>query len=60
MTSNPWEDFAKRSRELYEQQAELARTWLDGQTKLASTLAGAGQGGREPMPRPWPSCGAPS
>jgi polyhydroxyalkanoate synthase subunit PhaE len=45
MTTNPWEDFAKRSRELYEQQAELARTWLDGQTKLASTLAGAGQGG---------------
>jgi hypothetical protein len=45
MTTNPWEDFAKRSRELYEQQAELARTWLDGQIKLASTLAGAGQGG---------------
>jgi hypothetical protein len=49
MTSNPWEDFAKRSRELYEQQAELARTWLDGQTKLASTLAGAGQGGEGGM-----------
>ena len=39
MTANPWEDFARRGRELYEQQAEVARTWLDGQSKLASTLA---------------------
>jgi polyhydroxyalkanoate synthase subunit PhaE len=38
MTANPWEDFARRGRELYEQQAEVARTWLDGQSKLASTL----------------------
>ena len=31
MTTNPWEDFAKRSRELYEQQAELAHLarWAD-------------------------------
>ena len=35
MSTTPWEDFAKRSRELYEQQAELAKTWLAGQSKLA-------------------------
>ena len=52
MTANPWEDFARRGRELYEQQAEVARTWLDGQSKLASTLGGdAGPGGR-----PWCRC----
>jgi polyhydroxyalkanoate synthase subunit PhaE len=44
MTVNPWEDFARRSRELYEQQAELAKSWLDGQGRLAGTLAKAGTG----------------
>jgi hypothetical protein len=41
-TPDLWEDFARRSRALYEQQAALARTWLDGQTRLAGTLAGLG------------------
>ena len=36
MTANPWERLARRWRELYEQQAELARSWLDGQAKLAA------------------------
>jgi hypothetical protein len=44
MTANLWEDFARRSRELYEQQAELAKSWLDGQSRLAGTLAEAGTG----------------
>jgi polyhydroxyalkanoate synthesis regulator phasin len=43
MSTNPWEDFAKCSRELYEQQAELIKTWLDGQARLAGTFAKAGQ-----------------
>jgi poly[(R)-3-hydroxyalkanoate] polymerase subunit PhaE len=44
MTVNPWEDFARRSRELYEQQAELAKSWLDGQSRLAGTFAKVGTG----------------
>lgn len=45
---NPWEDFARRSQELYQQQAELAQSWMDGQAKLAGTLASAGVGGEAP------------
>ena len=60
MTANPWEDFARRGRELYEQQAEvaqhLARRAEQAREHLAATP------GQEkalaPMPRPWPSCGA--
>jgi polyhydroxyalkanoate synthesis regulator phasin len=44
MSADPWEEFARRSRELYEQQAELAKNWLDGQSRLAGTLAAAGSG----------------
>jgi polyhydroxyalkanoate synthesis regulator phasin len=43
MSTKLWEDFAKRSRELYEQQAELAKAWLDGQAQLSGTFAMAGQ-----------------
>ena len=39
--TNPWEDFAQRSRELHQQQAELAKSWMEGQAKLAGTLAGS-------------------
>ena len=42
MSANPWDDFARRSRELYEQQTELTKSWLDGQGRLADTLAKAG------------------
>ena len=38
MSTTPWEDFAKRSRELYEQQAELAKTWFDGQSQARGRL----------------------
>jgi hypothetical protein len=44
MSVNPWDDFMRRSRELYEQQTELAKSWLDGQSRLAGTLAKAGTG----------------
>lgn len=44
MSVTPWEEFARRSRELFEQQAELAKSWLDGQSRLAGTLAELGTG----------------
>ena len=44
MSTTPWEDFAKRSRELYEQQAELTKTWFAGQTKLSGAFAETGEG----------------
>ena len=34
-----------RWRDLYDEQAKLAQGWLDSQAQLASTLAGAGDGG---------------
>jgi hypothetical protein len=50
MSAIPWEEFARRSRELFEQQAELAKSWLDGQSRLAGTLArtGTGEDGTDP------------
>jgi polyhydroxyalkanoate synthase subunit PhaE len=45
MTEAPWEDFARRWRELYEQQAELTRNMLGGQTKIADAITGAWPGG---------------
>ena len=43
MSTTPWEDFAKRSRELYEQQAELAKTWFAGQTRFSGAFAETGE-----------------
>ena len=38
MTTLPsWDEMSKRWRELYDQQADLARSWVDGQAKLAGT-----------------------
>ena len=42
-TTTPWEDFAKCSRELYEQQAELTKTWFAGQSSLAGAFAESGE-----------------
>jgi hypothetical protein len=40
MTTLPsWDEMNKRWRELNDQQAEMARSWVDGQAKLAGTLA---------------------
>ena len=44
MSVTPWEEFARRSRELFEQQAELAKSWLDGQSRLAGSLTELGTG----------------
>jgi polyhydroxyalkanoate synthesis regulator phasin len=47
MTTLPsWDEMSKRWRELYGQQADLARSWVDGQAKLAGTLAAAVPGDR--------------
>lgn len=47
MTTLPsWDETTKRWRELYDQQAELARSWVDGQARLAGTLAAAVPGER--------------
>ena len=63
MSTTPWEDFAKRSRELYEQQAELTKTWFAGQTKLSGPLPRPAKvtprPASAPMRRQWPSCGVP-
>ncbi|HEX8374627.1 MAG TPA: hypothetical protein VF606_05560, partial [Geminicoccaceae bacterium] len=44
-TTTPWDDFGKRWREMLEHQAGLARDLVDGQAKVAGTLAGAGPDG---------------
>ena len=41
MSSDPWEEMTRRWREAYQEQAALARkNWLDGQSQLATALAG--------------------
>ena len=45
MSVNPWDDLARRSRELYERQTEVAKSWLGEQNRLADTLAKAGSAG---------------
>ena len=41
MSSDPWEEMTKRWREVYQEQAALAqKNWLDGQSQLATALAG--------------------
>ena len=41
MSSDPWEEMTRRWREMYQEHAALAqKNWLDGQTQLATALAG--------------------
>ena len=42
--SNPWEDFARLSQDLYRQQTDVAKSWIEGNTTFAAAGAGAGQG----------------
>lgn len=37
-----WDEMARKWRELYDSQAEVAKGWMEGQTQLASALLGAG------------------
>ena len=42
MTGVPWEEMTSRWKDLYNEQAKVAQSWLDSQTQLASTLSGVG------------------
>jgi len=41
MTTNAREEFARRSHEMFEQQAELTRSWFEGAGNIAAGLASA-------------------
>lgn len=45
MTGVPWSEMTDRWRDLYNEQAKMAQTWLESQAELASTLAGAASDG---------------
>src|SRR5215211_2934899 len=42
MTTTSWEEMSRRWRELTEAQAEATTRWVDAQSQLVTTLAGAG------------------
>jgi hypothetical protein len=42
MTSAPWNEMTARWRDLYNEQAKVAQTWMESQAELASTFAGLG------------------
>ena len=42
MTGVPWEEMTSRWKDLYNEQAKVAQSWLESQAQLASTLAGVG------------------
>ena len=45
MTGVPWNEMTDRWRDLYNEQAKVAQTWLESQTELASSLAGQSPAG---------------
>ncbi|HWT31877.1 MAG TPA: poly(R)-hydroxyalkanoic acid synthase subunit PhaE [Propylenella sp.] len=56
--ANPWEAFARQSRDMLESQAALTRSWLEGQSKLAEAMGEAqkqGAGSAEAMQDLWRS-----
>ena len=56
--ANPWELFARQSRDMLESQSALTRTWLEGQSKLADAMGAAqndGAGNAEAMGDLWRS-----
>lgn len=40
MSITPWDEMTRGWTEMYDQQAEMTKTWLEGQTQLANTLSG--------------------
>ena len=48
MTGVPWEEMTSRWKDLYDEQAKVAQSWLESQTQLASTLSGMGGEGAKP------------
>lgn len=47
MTGVPWNEMTDRWRDLYNEQAKVAQTWMESQAELASTLAGLNPAGGE-------------
>jgi polyhydroxyalkanoate synthesis regulator phasin len=45
MTGVPWDEMTARWRDLYNEQAKVAQTWLESQSELASSLAGLNPAG---------------
>ena len=45
MTTTSWEEMSRRWRELTEAQADATSRWIDAQSQLSKTLAGAGTSG---------------
>ena len=45
MTGVPWNEMTDRWRDLYNEQAKVAQTWLESQAELASSLAGLSPAG---------------
>jgi len=48
MTGVPWEEMTSRWKDLYDEQAKVAQSWLESQTQLASTLSGMATEGSKP------------
>jgi hypothetical protein len=48
MTGVPWEEMTNRWKDLYNEQAKVAQSWLESQTQLASTLSAMGGDGSMP------------
>jgi hypothetical protein len=48
MTGVPWEEMTNRWKDLYNEQAKVAQSWLESQAQLASTLSGMGAEGAKP------------
>lgn len=49
MSITPWDEMTRGWTELYDQQTEMAKAWLDGQTQLANTLGGLTSDDTNPM-----------
>lgn len=49
MSITPWDEMTRGWTELYDQQTEMAKAWLDGQTQLANTLGGLASDDTNPM-----------
>lgn len=49
MSITPWDEMTRGWTEMYDQQTEMAKSWLDGQTHLANTLGGLVSDDANPM-----------
>ena len=49
MTHTPWDDMTRGWTDMYDQQAAMAKSWIDGQTELTNTLTGLNGLGANPM-----------